>query len=127
MDSCRLIVDYLLCFILHLDHFDWPVLIKVKTYSYYQGIVSWILDFFQPSSFSDAYWHPDNIAADTLMILQDRIMKSMAKFSGKKADLSAFVKGIDYLDQDYENDFRDYFEESICKITGFSYDQNFPL
>ena len=128
MHSCRLIVDYSLCFILDLDHFDWPVLIKVKTYSYYQGIVSWILDFFQPSSFRDASLHPDNIAVDTLMILQDRIMKSMAKFSsGKQAVLSPFVKGIDYLDQNYENDFRDYFEESISKITGFSYNKNFPL
>ena len=124
MDSCPLIVDYLLCFILHLDHFDWRVLIKVKTYSYYQGIVSWILDFFQPSSFGDAYWHPDNIAVDTLMILQDKVMKSMVKVSGKQAVLST---EIDYLDQDCENVFRDYFEESISKITGFSYNQNFPL
>ena len=121
MDSCRLIVNYL-CFILRLDHFDWRVLTKVKTYSYYQGIMSWILDFFQPSSLRDA--HPDNIAADTLMILEDKIMKSMAKVSGKQAVLST---EIDYLDQDYENVFRDYFEESISKITGFSYNQNFPL
>ena len=121
MDSCRLIVDYLLCFILHLDHFDWPVLIKVKTYSYYQGIVSWILDFFQPES---CILHPDNIAVDALMILQDKIMKSIAKVSGKQAVLST---EIDYLDQNYENVFRDYFEESISKITGFSYNQNFQL
>ena len=123
MNSCRLIVNYL-CFILRLDHFDWRVLKKVKTYSYYQGIMSWILDFFQPSSFGDAYWHPDNIATDTLMILQDRVMKSMAKVSGKQAVLST---EIDYLDQGYENIFRDCFEQSISKITGFSYNQNFPL
>ena len=121
MDSCRLIVDYLLCFILHLDHFDWRRLIKVKTYSYYQGIVSWILDFFQPES---CILHPDNIAADTLLILQDKLKKSMAKVSGKQTVLST---AIDYLDQDYENIFRDYFEESIGRITEFSYHQNFTL
>ena len=124
MDSCRLIVVYLLFCILHLDHFDCRVLIKVKTYSYYQGIVSWILDFFQPSSFGDACLHPDNIAVDTLMILQDKIMKSMAKVSGKQAVLST---EIDYLDQRYEGYFRDYFDQSISKIKGFSYSQNFQL
>ena len=121
MDSWQLIVDYFLCFILHLDHFHWRVLIKVKTYSYYQGLVSWILDFFQPES---CISHPDNIAVDTLMILQDKLMKSMAKVSGKQAVLST---EIDHLDQDYENIFRYYFEESISKITGFSHNQYFPL
>ena len=83
--------------------------------------MSWILDFFQPES---CILHPDNIAADTLLILQDKLKKSMAKVSGKQTVLST---AIDYLDQDYENIFRDYFEESIGRITEFSYHQNFTL
>ena len=52
------------------------------------------------------------------MILEDKVMKSKAKVSGKQTVLST---EIDYLDQDYENDFRYYFKQSISKIKGFSY------
>ena len=49
---------------------------KLTGYAYYQGIIFWILKFFQPSSIT-----LDNNAALTLIMLGDKVMKSRAKVS----------------------------------------------
>ena len=63
-------------------------LLKFQTYSYYQGIMFWILEFFRPYS-SKRYtpdWYPDFNTPDTnatnaLLILKEKVMKSQAKVS----------------------------------------------
>ena len=63
-------------------------LLKFQTYFYYQGIMFWILEFFQPFS-EKRYtpdWYPDFNTPDTnatnaLLILKEKVMKSQAKVS----------------------------------------------
>ena len=49
---------------------------KLTGYAYYQGIQFWISKFFQRSSTI-----PDDNAALTLIMLEDKVMKSRAKVS----------------------------------------------
>ena len=70
------------------DMSDDRFLLKFQTYSYYQGIMFWILEFFQPYS-GKRYtpdWYPDFNAPDThatnaLLILKEKVLKSQAKVS----------------------------------------------
>ena len=49
---------------------------KLTGYAYYQGILFWISKFFQRTSII-----PDDNAALTLIMLEDKVMKSRAKVS----------------------------------------------
>ena len=66
-----------------IDGSDERHLSKFKLCSYYQGIVFWILDSFQPSSFVDTN------AARTLNLLCDLAMKSNAKLKISYIDAKA--------------------------------------
>jgi hypothetical protein len=70
------------------DMSDDRFLLKFQAYSYYQGIMFWILEFFQPyrGKWYTPHWYPDFNAPDTnatnaLLILKDKVMKSKAKVS----------------------------------------------
>ena len=56
-----------------IDMSDDRYLSKIKTYSYYQGIVFWIFNEFPPSDLADIK------AARSLNMLLDKIIKSNAK------------------------------------------------
>ena len=55
------------------DHF----IAKLSGYAYYQGIQLWISKFFQQTSMI-----PDDNEALTLIMLQDKLMRSNGKVSG---------------------------------------------